>query len=323
MRETINYYIDHGSRVYCSFLDASKAFDRLVHSGLFYKLIQRNAPKCLIDVIINWYDGLQCRVRWDGFSGNWFCISAGVRQGGVLSPSFYNLYVDELINILKSSGIGCHVANAFAASLFYADDMAVLAPSLKGLQRLLNLCSSYCAVWDIGLNPKKTKNMCFGKKVDLKVKVSIDGSEIDWVHEWKYLGVMLKSGPRFSCSVTDRVKQFYRSLNSILRVEGRSENKILLRLIESHCMPVLTYGVEVSYIADRDERRSLRVAYNAIFRKLYGYRMSDSVTNLQHSLGRLTWEETVDKKHQLFVKRAKLCPRDTLVYTLCALFLYP
>ena len=134
--------------------------------------------------------------------------------------------------------------------------------------------------------------------------------------------VMLKSGPRFGCSVTDRVKQFYRSLNSILRVEGRSENKILLRLIESHCVPVLTYGTEVSYVADRDERRSLRVAYNAIFRKLYGYRISDSVTNLQHSLGRFTWEETVDKKHENFVNRAKLCPRDSLVYTLCAL-MYP
>ena len=45
LKETINYYIDHGSRVYCSFLDASKAFDRLVHSGLFIKLIDRKIPK--------------------------------------------------------------------------------------------------------------------------------------------------------------------------------------------------------------------------------------------------------------------------------------
>ena len=45
LKETINHYVEHGSRVYCSFLDASKAFDRLVHSGLFTKLIERNTPK--------------------------------------------------------------------------------------------------------------------------------------------------------------------------------------------------------------------------------------------------------------------------------------
>ena len=37
LRQTVSYYIDNGSRVFCSFLDASKAFDRLVHSGLFIK----------------------------------------------------------------------------------------------------------------------------------------------------------------------------------------------------------------------------------------------------------------------------------------------
>ena len=78
--------------MYCSFLDASKAFDRLVHSGLFIKLIERGAPKRFLDILINWYDGLRCRVKWDGHLGNWFSINAGVRQGGVLSPDFYNIY---------------------------------------------------------------------------------------------------------------------------------------------------------------------------------------------------------------------------------------
>ena len=163
LKETINYYIDHGSRVYSSFLDASKAFDRLVNSGLFLKLIERKTLKRFLDILINWYKDLQCRVKWDGFHGEWFSISAGVRQGGVLSPDFYNIYVDDLVCILKSSGIGCYIRNVFAAALLYADDMCILDPSLKGLQRLLDICSSYCVQWDVCLNPKKTKNMLFGK----------------------------------------------------------------------------------------------------------------------------------------------------------------
>ena len=316
LRTTINYYIDHGSRVYSSFLDASKAFDRLVHSGLFLKLIERNIPKRMLDILVTWYNGLQCRVKWDGFVGSWFDITAGVRQGGVLSPDFYNIYVDGLIYLLQKSGAGCYMHQIFAAAQFYADDMNLIAPSLKGLQRLLNICSEYCTEWDICLNPRKTKNIVFGKSSVINHKLTLDNSDIEWVCEWKYLGVVLRSGKRFGCSVSERVKSFYRSLNSILRVEGRSDDMVLLRLIESHCVPILTYAIEVTDVANRDERRSLRVAYNSVYRKIFGYRYFESVTILQHSLERLTWEETIEKRQTGFLKRARNCDSSSLVYLL-------
>ena len=299
--------------MYCSFLDASKAFDRLVHSGLFIKLIERNIPKIFIDILITWYDGLRCRVKWDGFMGDWFDITAGVRQGGVLSPDLYNIYVDELIRILMSSGLGCYVHELFAACQFYADDMCIVAPSIKGLQRLLNICASYCTEWDICLNSKKSKNVFFGKATTINFNATLNGSLVEWVKEWKYLGVVLRSGPRYGCSVSDRVKSFYRSLNSILRVEGRSDDMVLLRLIESHCVPILSYAIETTDVSNRDERRSLRVAYNSIFCKLFGYRYFESVTNLQHSLQRPTWEELVDKRRLGFLRRARACADGTLV----------
>ena len=92
---------------------------------------------------------------------------------------------------------------------------------------------------------------------------------------------------------------------------------VLLRLVEAHCVPVLTYAMEIINVADRDERRSLRVAYNSVFRKIFGYRQFESVTNLQHALGRLTWEELVQKRIDGFTRRALLCDSDTLVRTLC------
>ena len=101
-------------------------------------------------------------VRWGENLGEWFRIVAGVRQGGILSPDFYSLYVDDLVKILTSAGIGCHIRNAFFSILLYADDMCLMAPSLKGLQRLLILTEKYCKDWDIMLNPKKSKNIQFG-----------------------------------------------------------------------------------------------------------------------------------------------------------------
>ena len=96
--------------------------------------------------------------------------------------------------------------------------------------------------------------------------------------------------------MAEKVKCFYRSANAILRIEGRSNELVMLQLLESHCLPILTYAIEVIDIADRDTRRKLRVAYNSIFRQIFSYRMSESVTDLQHQLTRPTWEELIERR---------------------------
>ena len=130
--------------------------------------------------------------------------------------------------------------------------------------------------------------------------------------EWTYLGVSLKSGKSFGCSVTERIKKFYRCANAIFRIDGHSDELVMLKLVEAHCVPLLTYAIEVIHIANNDERRQLRVAYNSLFRKLFGYRWSQSVTALQHFLNRPTWEELVEKRKNLFIQRIRLCPLDAL-----------
>ena len=95
---------------------------------------------------------------------------------------------------------------------------------------------------------------------------------------------------------------------------------VLLRLIESHCIPILTYAIEVVYVADRAERRSMRVAYNAIFRKLFGYRIFESVSDLQHALQRNTWEELVNHRRAGFLHRARKCNPRSLVRAFCSSF---
>ena len=277
-------------------------------SGLFLKLIDRNVPKIFLDIIINWYQGLSCRVRWDNHFSEWFHISAGVRQGGILSPDFYSLYVDKLIYILKSSGAGCYFLSKFAAALVYADDMALLAPSIKGLQRLLTLCESYCREWDIQLNIKKTKNLSFGKGPLPEHKLKLNGGVIEWMEKWPYLGVTLQSGPRFSCCVKEKISKFCCAANAVLRVEG-----CVLRLLEYHCVSILTYAIEIVHVADEKQRKKLRVAYNSIFRNLYNYTRRQSVTELQHALDRHTWEELIEERCEKFKLKTKDFPLHSIV----------
>ena len=221
--------------------------------------------------------------------------------------------MDDLIVILNSLDVGCYVRKVFAAALFYADDMAVLSPSVKGLQKLLDSCATYCQEWDIKLNAKKTKNLVFGRKLPPMHKVSLAGAEIPWEQRCKYLGVTLVSSRTFSCCAKETVRKFYRALNAIIRVEGQSDDMVMLRLLEAHCIPILSYAIEVICINDRTEKRQLRVAYNSVYRKLFGYSYRESVTALQHALGRPTWEELIEQRKRNFFSRIALCPASSLV----------
>ena len=111
LRHCIQYFNEHGSNVYVASLDASKAFDRVNHFKLFTTLIHCGLPISVIDLIVNWYGKLSVVVRWNGSDSSALCISSGVRQGGILSPIMFNLYVNCMITGLRESNNGCHVKN--------------------------------------------------------------------------------------------------------------------------------------------------------------------------------------------------------------------
>ena len=143
--------------------------------------------------------------------------------------------------------------------------------------------------------------MVFGKKYELQQLV-LDGKKIEWVDSWVYLGVTLQSHKKFNCNIDAKVKSFYRCANAILRIDGRSNELVMLELLESQCVSILTYAVEVIHVNDRDERRRLRVANNSIFRKIFGYRDWESVTELQHTL------KLVNKRNTRFMLTVEQCP---------------
>ena len=117
----------------------------------------------------------------------------------------------------------------------------------------------------------------------------------------------MQSHKEFNCDIDDKIKSFYRCANAILRIDGRSDEIVMLQLLESQCISILTYAVEVIHVADRDQRRRLRVAYNSIFRRIFGYRDWESVTELQHSLLRPTWEELIARRTAKFMNSVQTC----------------
>ena len=129
LNETISYYTKNGSPVYALFLDASKAFDRLNYVKLFNKLLQRKMCPITIRLLLNMYLNQKIQVKWNGKLSQPFEVKNGVRQGGVLSPLFFSIYIDDILLKLKKAGFGCHIGHYYFGALGYADDIVLLCPT--------------------------------------------------------------------------------------------------------------------------------------------------------------------------------------------------
>ena len=93
-------------------------------------------------------------------------VGIGVRQGGVLSPSLFNISINAIIMNLKLSGHGCHgchINNIFFGCAMYADDLIILSASQSGLQAMLDVCISTCENLSLKFNSKKSCCIYFGR----------------------------------------------------------------------------------------------------------------------------------------------------------------
>ena len=138
-QHTIQYYTENGCKgVYLLLLDASKTFDKVVFDMLFNELIKKNLCPKIIKLLLytNYtllYTNQNCDVQWDCSHSNMFKIFNGVKQGSVISPLLFTFYIDSLFLVLKQLGLGCHVELTYAGAFGYADDIALVAPSLHCL----------------------------------------------------------------------------------------------------------------------------------------------------------------------------------------------
>jgi len=97
---------------------------------------------------------------WNRTIGVGFQVRCGVRQGGVLSPFLFAIYIDDIIVEMRNSGFGIRIGCIFPGCLLYADDIVLICS--YGLQKLINVCEMYGNVWDIKFNPLKSQVVIFG-----------------------------------------------------------------------------------------------------------------------------------------------------------------
>ena len=247
VNSVINLYTEAGTTVNLCAVDVKKAFDKVNHHGLFLKLMDRQVPINLLSLLENWFQASFTCVRWGGKFSRFFSLQCGVRQGGVLSPYLFAIYVDDIISKVIRMNMGCTIGLRSMAIICYADDILLLAPSVVTLQKLLSVVESELTDLDMSLNSSKSSCIRFGPryKVPCCKIVSRNAEEINWVASYRYLGVVLTTSRHFKCDFANARKSFFRSVNSVFgKVLRTASEEVVVQLINSKCLPVLLYGLE-------------------------------------------------------------------------------
>jgi len=250
LKETVNYYMSRNTDVYCCLIDASKAFDRVKHDKLFELLMKRGIPATVTRLLLDMHRRQHVRIKWNGSYSQFFGIENGVKQGGVISPILFTLYIDVLLNRLKSEGIGCHIGQEYYGSFGYADDLTLLCPSLKGLQQMLDICSEFGHEFDMKYNPTKSECIRFGRRnLDTDYNMILNGQRLKWVKEVKHLGNYIMYNLDETLEVSRKSRSFIYSINMVLANFRKTKSSTLNALVETYCSTF--YGAQAWNLADR------------------------------------------------------------------------
>ena len=284
-KQVIDYYRKYSSPVYVTFLDASKAFDHVNYWKLFDKLLYRKVPLFIVKLLVFFYTNQTFCILWNGVTSDCFTIGNGVRQGGVLSPIMFNIYMDDLSVKLNETKVGCHLDNVSFNHLSFADDMSLLAPSPAAMQILLNICEEYAVKHDIVYNTRKTWCMCI-KPAKVKLIVPdmyLCGQLLKNTDSFKYLGYMVTDVLCDNFDITRQMRSLYARANMLSIHFSQCSPAVKKILFTSYCSNM--YCSQLWWTYNVNMYNKLKVAYNNSYRKLMSYSYRCSASNMYVSNG--------------------------------------
>ena len=151
-----------GKKLMACFIDIRKAYDRVWRDGLWKALWQKGVRGRMWRVLKGYYKKVQSAVRLEGGNTDWFDVDVGVRQGCVISPMLFDVFVDQLAREVRALKLGVAAADGRLSLLLYADDIVLMADSQKDLQRMLGAVQAFFRRWRLQVNMSKPKVMAFG-----------------------------------------------------------------------------------------------------------------------------------------------------------------
>ena len=303
VKSVVDHYTKNGCTVSVSALDISKAFDRVSLYALFSKLMERKFPKQVILVLLSWYKNNYTKVKWKDSFSDFFQPLAGVRQGGILSPFLFALYIEDILLQLKLKDKGCKIGKVYLGCFLYADDILLLSQSMVCMQSILNICCDVSKFLDLKFNVKKSATLRIGKRCNTKCcRLMLDGIEIPFADEIKYLGIIIKKDVKFCRSYCSTKINFYRCFNAVYSKASFANEDVLINLFRAYCIPIITYACEAVYPSSSD-MKSIDKLISTAFSKIFHSFDIDLITNARLCFGLHSIAEMLLTRQQKFLSR--------------------
>jgi len=228
--------LDKGKDVRFIFCDVSKAFDRVWHKGLLYKLRKYGVKGNLLNWFGSYLTDRKQRVGINGYFSNWNTVRAGVPQGSILDPFLFLLFVNDIVNVVTNN------IKLFADdTCLYCvvDDKESAADSLNDDLESLHQWATH---WVITFNESKTKSMYFTRKNNIDVTpLYMNDTQLDDISSHKHLGLNLSANAKWADHIQDIYSRVCRRINIMRCLKNKIDRQSLEKLYIGFIRPILEY----------------------------------------------------------------------------------
>ena len=279
LRQVCEKMKEKKKRVFVAFMDLEKAYDRVEREAMWQVMRIYGIGGRVLKGIMSFYDEGSACVRVGNKVSESFGVRMGLRQGCVMSPWLFNIFMDGVVREVYSrvNGVGVKMREEgerewVLSQLLFADDTALVAESAEQLQCLVGEFGRVCKRRKLRVNVEKSKVMCIGGSEDPAMPdIMLNGERMEVVSSFKYLGSCFGSGGGVKEDVSMRVAEGMRTFGAMKRVwRGRSVTVGVKReLYERIVVPTVMYGSE-SWGMRVEERNKLDVAEMNCLRNMCG-----------------------------------------------------
>lgn len=303
IRQISEKLLERNRDMYVCFIDLVKAFDMILRTLIWKSLENNKVPKNLIHAIQSLYKDTLNYVRTGNITSTTFKTTAGVRQGGVLSPLLFIIVMNEVIKHCKDRVKELHVGfrnlnRIGIKACAFADDLVIFANSEKALQESLIIWKECLENYGMSINEAKTKVMNISKH-DRTLNIKLGSETLQQVENFKYLGSVLDCKGTMDADINERIsataKLYYQLQRGFIQKREISR-KTKLAVFRSVYIPTLTYGCESWTISKRSASK-LQASEMKYLRAVKGVSRIDRIRNenIRRELGAKELSTTIDE----------------------------
>ena len=252
------------------FVDFKKAFDRVWHAAVWSTMKLYNINANLIKVIESLYSKATITVYLNGSVGEWFRKTVGVRQGCLLSPTLFNIFLERIMtDALENHEGSVSIGGRTITNLRFADDIDDLAGKEDELVKLVNHLDTTSTKYGMEISAEKTKLMTNNIK-GISLDVRIGGQKLETVQSFKYLGsVVTDEGSKQE--ILSRIAKTIGALTK-LKTIWKDKNIVLsskIRLMRSLVISIFLYACE-TWTLTAELEKNIQTTEMRCFRRLLG-----------------------------------------------------